>query len=224
MKIAGKNFKNKTTLTNYCKFVLNNAELDSLLEGEWLAVLRDVVMMHDRFEEKVKGLDYSVGVRSCTVNPRNRQFYILRADGTDTDFSYYKAIGSTSKIRRIKEALREIIKDQMIDYKDLYFKLNSDSKGYVICPETKLKMQRKDSHMDHYPKQFDEILKNWVDNHAIVSDDIEIYPAGDNTNGWLFKDESIPQSFYQFHESVAEYRVVLNKVNLQRKKSKKFTF
>lgn len=224
MKVGNKNFKTKTTLTNYCKFILNNADVNSILEGECLDVLKDVVVMHDRFEEKVKGLDYTVGVRACTVNPRNRQFYILRSDGTDTDFSYYKAIGSSSKLRRIKEALRESIREQMITYKDSYFELHSDSKGYVVCPETELKMKRKDSHLDHYPRQFEEILKDWADTYSIKSDDLVIYPAGDNTNGWLFEDQNILKSFVEFHEDAAEYRVVLNKVNLQRKRSPKVVF
>lgn len=224
MKVGGKNFKTKTTLTNYCKYILNNADVGSVLQGEWLAVLKDVVVMHDRFEEKVKGLDYVVGVRACNVNPRNRQFYILRCDGTDTDFSYYKAIGSSSKLRRIKEALREAIRGQMIDYKDNYFAQHSDNRGYIVCPETELKMKRKDSHLDHYPRQFEEILKDWTDIHSIKSDDLVIYPAGDNTNGWLFEDQDILKSFIDFHKDVAEYRVVLNKVNLQRKRSPKIVF
>lgn len=224
MKVGGKNFKNKTTLTNYCKFILNNADNKSILEGDWLDVMKDVVVMHERFEEKTKNLDYTVGVRTCSVNPRNRQFYILRSDGTDTDFSYYKAIGSSSKVGRIKTALRESVREQMIDFKDAYFKENEDSKGYVVCSETNLKMKRKDSHMDHYPKQFDEILQEWVTDNNVNSDELEIYPAGDNTNAWIFKDQSLLESFVNFHESVAEYRMVLNKVNLQRKRSKKFDF
>lgn len=224
MLVAGKNFKNKTTLTNYCKFVLNNAEINEELSGEWLAVLKEVVFMHERFQEKTKNLEYTVGIRLCTVNPRNRQFYIIRSDGTDTDFSYYKAIGSYNKQTRIKSALRELVRDQVIEFKDSYFRENSDSKGYVICPETNLKIKKKDSHLDHYPKQFDEIVEEWVKINFINSENLEIYPAGDNTNAWTIKDTEIAKSFMDFHKQTAEYRVVLNKVNLQRKRSKKFTF
>ena len=35
IKAGGKNFKTKSSLTNYCKFVLNNAEVNSILRGEW---------------------------------------------------------------------------------------------------------------------------------------------------------------------------------------------
>lgn len=224
IKAGGKTFKTKTTLTNYCKYVLNNAELNSILEGEWFEVVNDVLRMHECYSEKTKGLDYKIGVRTCFINPRNRQFFILRSDGSDTDFSFYKAMSSTSKQTRIKQILRESIKEQTIDYKDKYFLLHQDSQGYVVCPETNLKIKKKDSHIDHYPLQFDEIIKEWSFQFEIDSESIELLAPGDNATVWKFKDENILDSFVQFHEYVAAYRVVLNKVNLQRKRAKRAQF
>ena len=144
IKAGGKTFKTKTTLENYCKFVLNNAEIGSYLEGEWELVVTDVLKMHEDFLIKTNGGEgFKVGVRKCFINPRNRQFFILRSDGTDTDFSYRKALSPKSKASYVKETLRALIKEQTNAFKDKYFEENQDSKGYVVCPETGLKLRRR---------------------------------------------------------------------------------
>lgn len=220
-----KNFKTKQTLTNYCKFVLNNADLDSLLQGEWEAVMVDVLNMHQDFHGKTKGQPFKIGVRACQINPRNRQFFILREDGTDTDFSYYKCISGKSKESRIKETLRACVKYQSDGYKEKYFFENADRQGYVACAETGLKIRKRDSHIDHFPVQFDEIVKEWVDINGLRSEDIILVkPKKDNATFWPFEDQELLQSFLDYHQKVATYRIVLNKVNLQRKRPKKFNF
>ena len=225
IKAGGKNFKTKASLTAYCKYVLNTTTVGTFLEGEWSDVLSDVLRMHTRFTEKVGNGSFKIGVRVCPINPRNRQFFILREDGSDTDFSYVKAISeSKDKLGRLKEALRASTKDQTVAFKNNYFKENQDGKGYVVCPETSLKIKLKDRHIDHYPKQFDEIVKEWSGEYNVSSEDVVMHPPGDNGTTWIIEDESLVESFQQYHLKNAEYRIVLNKVNQQRKKSKRAVF
>lgn len=221
---GGKNFKNKTTLTAYCKFVLNNQEKDTLLDGEWQDVMSDVLRMHKDFEGKTKGKPFQIGVRACFINPRNRQFYVLREDGTDTDFSYIKAITTRSKLSYVKETLRASIKEQTTSYKENYFKENADSKGYVVCPETNLKIKKKESHIDHFPVQFDTIVKDWTKMRGVKSEEIVLVRPPANSTVWEMEDKELLQSFIDYHKSVAKYRVVLNKVNLQRGKAERAKF
>lgn len=225
IKAGGKNFKTKTTLTNQCKYILNTSNLDTLLEGSWLDLLKDVVRMHESASEKIGQGDFSVGVRACTINPRRRQFYILRENGTDTDFSYYKAIqGYTNKDTQIKRTLRDAIKQQTVDFKNAYFKEHQDSSGYVKCAETGLKIKKREAHLDHYPKQFDEIVSDWVKKYNVKSDDLELINLGDNTTTWEMADKDLLNKFIEMHLDVAKYRVVLGKVNLQRSPAKRFKF
>lgn len=225
IKAGGKEFKTKASLTNYCKYVLNNATLNTVLHGEWGAVLRDVLSMHESFEEKTDGQSFEIGVRQCFINPRNRQFFILREDGSDTDFSFYKAISTPKKPSYIKATLRAAVKDQTVSFKEDYFAKNADSKGYVRCADTNLKIKQKDAHVDHFPLQFDEIVKEWVDIIGKKSEDIVLLrPERDNKTVWEMEDKELLNSFVEFHKTVATYRVVLNKVNQQRKKAKKFEF
>ena len=224
IKAGGKNFKTKSSLTNYCKFVLNNAEVNSILRGEWGDVLKDVLRMHEDFMEKTLGQSFEIGVRQCNVNWRNRQFYVLREDGSDTDFSYRTAISSKDKLSHLKATLRDSINEQTIAYKNKYFQENADRQGYVKCPETGLKIKKKDCHIDHFPIQFDEIIKNWAELNNLASENILLVPPPDNGTVWFMQDTELLQSFKDYHEAVATYRLVLNKVNLQRKKAKRAIF
>lgn len=224
MIVGNKNFKNKTTLTAYCKFVLNNAKIGESLTGEWFEVIDGVLRMHSGYERKVNGLTYVIKVRKCKVNPKNRQFFIVRENKTSTDFSFYKAITqNTDKITRIKSTLRFAVAEQVKNFKDEYFENNAVG-GYVVCSETKLKIRKKDSHLDHHPKSFEMIVKEWADNEGLSSEDIDLEYPKDDELCWPFRDKSLVNSFVEFHKVVAEYRVVLDKVNLQKPKGGRATF
>jgi hypothetical protein len=224
LKLGKFEFKNKTELKEKCKTILYKYPKNSELKGNDLLLLKEVLSLHENYELKTKGLSYTIYVRPCPINPKNNQFYVVREDGSDTDFSYVKAITSnTTKSSRIKKILRDSINLQTIIYKDKYFKENAVN-GYVICAETGLKIKKKESHLDHYPTQFDEIVKMWVDANSVKSEDIDIYYLGDNTTCWKMENQELLQKFIKLHEEVATYRVVLNKVNLQRSKSAKFEF
>ena len=56
------------------------------------------------------------------------------------------------------------------------------------------------------------------------SEDVELIDGGDNTTVCEMVDKELLESFVNYHKEQATYRIVLNKVNLQRKRPKKFTF
>jgi len=82
-------------------------------------------------------------------------------------------------------------------------------------------IQRKDSHIDHYPKQFDEIVEEWVKKYNVKSEDVELVDGGDNTTVCEMVDKELLESFVNYHKEQATYRIVLNKVNLQESLKKK---
>lgn len=223
IKKGGMTFQNKEKLKNYIKFVLNNQDINKLLEGKWLLVVDDVLRGHQEYKQKVGNGSYQIGVTTCPVNPRNRHFFILREDGSSTDFSYIKALTTPSHATEVKKALREVIREQTIAYKDNYFKENAIGK-YCICPETGLKITKKTSHLDHYPVQFDEIVSAWLENNKLKIKDVLLEPSRDNDVMNYLVDKDLAKNFYDYHLEVAEYRVVLDAVNRQREKAKGLQF
>ena len=220
IKIAGKTFKSKGTLINYVKYVLNNHEVGTSLGGDWFDVVDGVLRLHTNYKQKVGDGKYEIYIQQCTVNPRNRNFMIRREDDSTTDFSYYKALRPDNKASDVKAALRYAIQDQCVEYKDNYFLENASAKGRVICAETGLKVTKKTSHLDHYPVQFDEIVSTWFKLHKLKLSDIELKDSWDNKRQSELADAGLVEYFQTYHEEVANYRVVLAGVNLQRKKAK----
>lgn len=220
IKAGGKVFQTKKKLQNYCRYVLNNQNHYKTLEGEWFLVMDDVLRMHECYKEKVGEGSYKIQVRPCMINPRNNQFFILREDGSDTDFSMYKCLKPESNSTKIKRSLREVVKSQVVMYKNKHFLNNSDNSGYVKCPVTKLKISKKSSHLDHYPLQFDEIVNLWLEDNNLTLSDIKLEVTTDNHTAAELKDCALTKSFFKFHKKVAKYRVVLDKVNLQRGRAK----
>ena len=217
---GGMCFKTKEKLENYIKFILRNQSVGTFLEGKYLDVMMDVLKNHENYESKAGKGSYKIGVRVCPINPRNRQFFILREDGTDTDFSYLKAIRPNSKATKVKKALRGLVSQQALDYKTKYFEDNADSRGYCVCPSTGLKIKYTNSHLDHYPTQFDQIVNDWCGLQGITLESIDLLPTEDNDTFAKLVDSGLTESFYNYHLDVAEYRVVLDKVNMQRGKWK----
>ena len=220
IKAGGMNFSTKAKLRNKCKYILNSTINGEDLSEKDYSIIDDVFKMHTNYEHKTKGLSYVIKTRPCSTNPRKySEFYITRSDGSTTDFSYHKCLITPSNTTKVKKSLRSVVNSQVWGYKNQYFKDNQDSKGYVICPVTKLKIRTRDSHIDHYPKTFNTIVEEWVKLECLDIKTIKVKPSGDNTQDELLEDDSLCDSFYRYHESVAEYRIVLDKVNLQRKRS-----
>lgn len=216
---GGKNFKTKSSLQKHCKDILNKYSYD-ILEGEDFEVINDVFKMHPRYEEKVGGCDYVIRVTTSEINRSQKQFLIERSDGKVIDFSYYKAISGYSYETKVKETLRSVIIDQQKAFRSRYIYDNKDSRGYVKCQETNLKAKPREMHVDHYPLQFEEIVEKWFLEKGLTLKTFKIYPPEGKSYNWDFEDPALAEDFYNFHLGIAEYRLVLNKVNLQRGKAK----
>lgn len=223
IKKGGMTFQSKEKLRNYVKYVLNNQDLDKMLEGKWLLVVDDVLKGHQDYKQKVGKGTYQIGVTTCPVNPKNKHFYILREDGSSTDFSYLKALTTPSHATDMKKALRATVKVQTMVYKEKYFNENAVGK-YCRCPETGLKITLKTSHLDHYPVQFDEIVSDWLKLNKLKAKDVELEPTKDNEVNTYLVDKELEKSFHDYHLKVAQYRVVLDAVNRQRERAKGLKF
>lgn len=113
---------------------------------------------------------------------------------------------------------------QQWDAKTKYFEENQDSKGYVLCQVTGLKIKYKEAHVDRYPVKFETIVANWFKENNLTSDSFELEDGGDDTMCDLIKDKDLEKSFYEYHLNNATYRIVLPKVNLQAPQGKQEVF
>ena len=225
-KIGSKVFETKKELKEYVQYILYKSKKGEPLNGIHLKVVDSVFRNHESYEDKVAGQDYKISVRTSSgVNKKYREFYIIREDWSETDFSYVKALaGKSCKISDIKRTLRQVVLQQQWDAKTKYFEENQDSLGNIVCAVTGLKMKYKESHIDHYPVKFETIVANWFKENQLTSETFELEDGGDNSVHDLVKDKELEKSFYDYHMKNAKYRVVLSKVNLQSKQGKREVF
>lgn len=216
---GGLGFKTKKDLQMYCKDILNSYENDTL-EGEDFELVNDVFKMHPRYEQKVNGCSDKIRVETSEVNALQNQFMVYRSDGVVLDFSYYKAISGYSYETKVKETLRSVIIDQQNSFRKNFILENMDRKGYILCEETGLKMKPKEAHVDHYPLQFEEIVEEWFLTRKLTLGNFKIYPTEGKGINWEFEKPELAADFYEFHKDLAQYRMVLYKVNVQRERAK----
>jgi hypothetical protein len=207
---GGLGFPTKSSLISYCKGILNSG-LE--LEGEDYLVIDDVLRMHPRYKEKIGKGSYLIFISECSTNPINNAFYIEHSNGHIEDFSFYKAINKYNPETRIKNCFRKLIDFDHKLARSLALKKNKATKGKVFCDETGLKISPSEAHLDHYPLQFEEIVGLWFEKEGLKVSDILFEPSGELSN------KTYCQSFIEFHKDKVQYRLVMNKVNLQRGKA-----
>jgi hypothetical protein len=215
-EVGGELFENKSAIYDRCKYILNNSW--GKLTGQDSTFMDAVFRMHPRYEDKRGSGDYSIHVVSSVSNSRQKMFLVHQADGSIVDFSYVKVVNPISQETRIKKTLRHSVAGQVRSVRSKLIRDNRDGNGYIRCEVTGLKIKPKDMHLDHYPLQFEEIVDMWFKRDNLTISSFKIKPPKGVSTCWILPPD-VAASFIKFHLEIAEYRMVLDKVNLQRSKS-----
>ena len=224
-----KDFKNKEKLKNHVKYKLNNTYslYDVIKRGAFFELLLELVNNHHNGKEKIGGGVESFTVAQCDYNPKKRRFIGKRKDGGVFEFSYLKCISGKrpSQEKEVKDALRVSVSDFIRDFKQDYFNAHADSKGYIKCEITGLKMLWKNTHADHvYPYTFDSLFYRFFSDYKIDVNSIKVGFEKTSTGGTrrVILDEDIDDLFYRWHAKNAKLRCIYFRANLQHKKTKDF--
>lgn len=207
----------KNAISEYVQYQMYKAHKGVPLTGILFKVVDYVFRLHDQYEEKTRCMNYQIAVRTSSgLSKKYREYYIIRDDGSEVEFSYKKDLkGKGGKISQIKRALRAAVMPQQLEAKNTYFARNQDSRGYVKCEVTGLKMKHTESHVDHYPIKFETIVADWFEERGFSSETFHVIGAGDDSLWERVEDPNLEKDFCSYHKSRAKYRIVLAKVNLQ---------
>jgi hypothetical protein len=181
--------------------------------------LRDLLELHPRCEEKI-----GAGVRSFKIdrNPEytnTRTIFVVRADNSETDFSWPKCIDGETPERLKRAALRNAVADQIAAFKKEAF-----SRPPVMCPETGEELSWKYCHVDHAaPNTFDSLVDQWLLSENIVLDSVQISPSRDISFTRLLTDDGQRESWRAFHDQRKQLRLLSPHANLSIAKRKKGT-
>jgi hypothetical protein len=162
----------------------------------------------ERFERRV-----NTGVGYSTPG-----FWVVRKDGSDTDFSFYTAIRGQPKPRsqEFADACRAAVAADLLEAKKMHFKLHADEDGCVICELTDQAITIDEAHLDHAYPTFGQMVvmfraaQGW---HEQVPDGV-LTPPQDRQTTTLFVDPAVAEKFREFHHRGALLRVVAKGANL----------
>jgi len=220
LNIAGLNFDTKKSATAYVQRILNENELNQPLKDDEFAFILELLKNHPRHKEKLGcGIKTIITRLETEHGGGNRQFFIIRKDGTGTDFSFLQCINGIKKsLSLFKEAARNAVKEQIIDFKEDYFKQNQDTEGRVACQETSVLVNRNECDVDHHPTGFNYLVESYITDNDIDVSAVGIAGFEDGEQSKRFVDLELAKDFADYHNANASLRIVTKQVNLRKKK------
>lgn len=167
--------------------------------------LRDLVALHPDATDKVGS-----GIERFEVrrNGNNEGFWIIRADGSATDFSFVKCLYGTSQEAKVQSAMRDAIVDQRLAAREAAFLISET----LICPVTGVPITRANCHMDHDAPTFLELADSFAVENGGYSTIKTI--SLDGALGRRFTDEDTMRKWQIFHAKRAHLRAVSKMANL----------
>ena len=202
-------FPTKKAAQEYTVRLRDKYANSELIIGQDDEFLRNLVNQHPEAAAKVGG-----GIHHFTVESAgpwgSRHFVLHRQDRTSTDFSYRACFAKPTHRSQVYAALRTAVADQVLAFRDRMF-----SRGQPTCSLTGKKLIPEETHVDHiYPFTFSAIVEHWLHSTGYEVGTLQVIPSQDNQQVHRLKDADKEQSFAEFHQQYAKYRLLDCKVNM----------
>lgn len=210
LTIGDKIFASKTAADDACKAILHRYPIgDIVSDGADHAFLWDVLMLHPRADEKVGVGIVRFEVRRNPKYPSRRSFFLIRTDGSETDFGYGKCLDPPSPEREVDATLRHLVTDQIQDFLRRAFSaqqiVHCAASGVVIAHPN-------DAHVDHAPPTFFELVARFIVDAGGPSR--FTLARADGQIGARLADDALAARWLEFHRQNAKLQVVTIKANL----------
>lgn len=201
----------KAAMERRARAILSSYGHNERLKAEDEAFMVGLLRMHKRAAIKVGAGVAEVRVR---FNPKfkTRSFWVVRTDGTETDFSYLKAIRQPSSRTKFSNACRGLVSEDILSFKKRYFADHGDENGLIQCPVSLAYSDFSMSQVDHIPPDtFASILNRFIHEFRI---DVEKVELVEDRIGCKFADERLANQWVAFHNEHAKLRVISRFANL----------
>lgn len=146
-------------------------------------------------------------------------FWVVRQDGTETDFSYIDAVKGKPKGRSqdFYNACREAVALDLIQAKKKAFVQYGDDQGRVECELTGNLITIEEAHLDHAWPYFSHLVsgfraaRGWSRD---IPDGVVSAPADGQTTATLL-DKTVANAFRTFHHDQVVLRILSREANLR---------
>lgn len=227
IEIGARRFSTQSSALGHYKALLHRYKDGARIESA--GDHADLVALLDRYDpileavgEPPKG-DGQIGHFERRLNTgtgwSSPGFWVVREDGTDTDFSYIDAVKGKPKGRSqdFYNACRHAVALDLIKAKKQAFARYGDDQGRVECELTGMMVTIDQAHLDHAWPQFSHLVsgfraaRGWS---REIPDGIVSVPSDRQTSS-KFIDDPISDAFRSFHHDQAELRILSRTANLQ---------
>lgn len=225
-QIGNKNFKTKTTITDYFSFILKTNKESTKLTGQQLEDVINLLNFHTEKDDKIGcGIDYITTERHVDVinrfKSKTQHFHIYRTDGTDVDFSYKNCVNNIGKNGYVSKKRDDVLKALRFDVRPQIDEFRTNifgNKTYLKCEVLGVNFSKKTCHIDHIPpKTFTNIVSNFLEFYNLKIEDIEIEPVDAIYD--TLKNKEVKDNWISYHMKHAELRAIHKTANLAQKKS-----
>jgi hypothetical protein len=194
--------------------ILRGTQPGTSLFGEPLEKLLALLALHPRADQKT-----GCGVAQIRVemNDGGPGFWLVRTDGTRTDFSYLKCFSAGAGTKPVQSAFRNAIRPQV----DAFRSSCGEPSALMLCPVSGDLITLADAHVDHQP-EFAAILNKFLQDEGVAVPDVSVVGGNDGDTAWRIDDEAFLLRWQEFHKANAGLRLVSRRANLSilRKASK----
>lgn len=215
VELSTKSFKTQKEAREYFRAMLNRYVPGERVNPEDSRDLLALIERHPEAPMKIGiGIDYFKVIK--TPDGSNC-FYIVRGDGSGTDFSYYSCVSGKAPTRKqeVSEAFREAVKLDIWNKRDNFYKEHARQDGLLPCAKTKEWIRREDGHIDHMPPMtFEVIVTTFLASRGLSYDQVPISRGEDNQTKAALTDANLAEKFREYHKSVATLDFVKSSVNL----------
>lgn len=164
----------------------------------------------DRFETRL----------NITNGGKNVGFWVVRLDGSETDFSFIRAVNEAPKgvLDQLVDACRTAVQAELQSARITYFATHADRFGTVLCPVSGDQISERDCGLEYAGRAFSELVgdfaiaQGWQDG---IPERVLSAPADAQTTT-SFVSPSHAAAFREFHRTTARVRVVSKKIARQR--------
>ena len=212
--IGNEFFKTKTAIRDRVRQILGSYSAGQALNPYDAAFALGLLQNHERAGDKI-----GCGVASIIVhNPpgyAGKCLWVVRHDGTTTDFSYEKCLRPATAHELFYATARASIEDQMQAFRDVYFQRYSNTQQRIWCPYITRWIEKSESHVDHvYPREFARLVRLFIRRYRLNIEAVELAGLEDGAIGRRFADTRIILNFKRHHYWHARLRVVSRQANL----------
>lgn len=209
--VNGELFTSKTALKAAIVAILGRYEVGQLLDQDDTDFMYDVIHMHPNADEKIGCGIKAFGIQR-NASYKNKEFMLIRKDGTQTDFSFNKCLRSPTPLARFLQACRQSIADGIIAFRYAYFQ----STPNPVCELSGVPLTMDNSHVDHAPPHtFRWIAEMFIQKYRVDVERVTLTSGGDNSCRVLMPSD-LEALWTDYHWQYAKLRVISAAENMKR--------